>query len=165
MSSANNIQVGGAHYRTTIQHWDFVAQRLGWRYFVGQATKYLTRWRKKGGRQDVEKARHFVAKLLELAPVFHEQIKWELYLDELYTSALANSTSPGKLPRPPAGLPFIEVGDYLRANEVTGAHERFAIAVLMEWRGSGGQLEAVLCAIDTILADNPAPTGDARQST
>lgn len=62
--NANETQVGGTHYRTEIQHWDYVlANGLG--YFEGQITKYVTRWRKKNGLQDLEKARHFLDKLIE----------------------------------------------------------------------------------------------------
>ena len=64
--SANNTQVGGKHYATPIQHWDFVvANDLD--YFQGQITKYVCRWRKKNGIQDLEKAEHFLKKYLEVA--------------------------------------------------------------------------------------------------
>jgi len=63
---ANASQVGGGHYKAHIQHWDFViANDLG--YFEGQITKYITRWRKKNGVQDLLKARHFLDKLIEVA--------------------------------------------------------------------------------------------------
>lgn len=65
LSGANDRQVGGAHYAKPIQHWDYVvAQGLG--YFEGQITKYVSRWRDKGGIQDLEKARHFLDKLIEV---------------------------------------------------------------------------------------------------
>jgi hypothetical protein len=61
---ANDTQVAGNHYCTPIQHWDYViANDLG--YFEGQITKYITRWRKKNGLQDLHKARHFLEKLIE----------------------------------------------------------------------------------------------------
>ena len=64
--TANDTQVAGDHYRTPIQHWDYViANDLG--YFEGQITKYVTRWRKKNGVQDLHKARHFLQKLIEVA--------------------------------------------------------------------------------------------------
>ena len=61
--SANDRQVGGDHYASTYQHWDFVADALQGRYLEGCVTKYATRWRKKNGLQDLEKAQHFLAKL------------------------------------------------------------------------------------------------------
>lgn len=65
MNNANERQVGGAHYKSDIQHWDFVyANDLD--YFQGQITLYITRWKKKGGLQDLEKAKHFLEKYIEL---------------------------------------------------------------------------------------------------
>lgn len=63
--SANETQVGGTHYKAGFQHWDLVWV-LGLNYFVGQATKYLSRWRLKNGLQDLKKALHFADKYLEL---------------------------------------------------------------------------------------------------
>lgn len=66
-TGSNARQVGGAHYSADgIQHWDFVMMhRLN--YLEGNATKYISRWRKKNGVQDLEKAEHYVSKLIELA--------------------------------------------------------------------------------------------------
>jgi len=64
MSSANERQVGGAHYRSAYQHWDFV-EDVGLGYLEGQITKYICRHAKKNGLQDVEKAGHFLDKLME----------------------------------------------------------------------------------------------------
>lgn len=63
--NANDKQVGGQHYKSSIQHWDYVAAN-GLGYFEGQITKYVTRWRSKGGIEDLRKARHFLDKLIEL---------------------------------------------------------------------------------------------------
>lgn len=63
--SANDTQVAGQHYRSSIQHWDYVvANDLD--YFQAQITKYVTRWKKKNGRADLLKAQHFLAKYLEV---------------------------------------------------------------------------------------------------
>lgn len=64
--SANDRQVGGSHYQSQFQHWDFVAYYLDNRYLEGQITKYVSRWRKKNGLQDLEKAEHFLSKLEDL---------------------------------------------------------------------------------------------------
>jgi hypothetical protein len=62
--SANDKQVGGAHYKSQIQHWDYViANDLD--YFQAQITKYVTRWKKKHGVQDLLKAQHFLEKYIE----------------------------------------------------------------------------------------------------
>jgi hypothetical protein len=67
MGNANSGQVGGDHYKVTpFQHWDFAAE-AGLGYFEGQITKYLDRYARKNGLQDIQKAGHFTAKLLELA--------------------------------------------------------------------------------------------------
>jgi len=65
--SANERQVGGDHYKTEYQHWDFAVRWQQNRYLESQATKYLSRWRKKAGLQDLEKASHYIEKTIEEA--------------------------------------------------------------------------------------------------
>ena len=61
---ANAVQVGGDHYRTEIQPWDFiVANDLG--YLEGNIIKYVSRYKKKGGMADLLKAQHYLQKLIE----------------------------------------------------------------------------------------------------
>lgn len=64
--SANDIQVAGDHYkRQPLQPWDYIAaNNLG--FFEGNIVKYVTRWRDKGGVEDLRKARHYLDKLIEL---------------------------------------------------------------------------------------------------
>lgn len=63
--SANEKQVSGEHYKSRIQHWDYVvANELD--YFQAQITKYITRWKKKNGFQDLLKAQHFLEKYIEV---------------------------------------------------------------------------------------------------
>lgn len=65
-SEANQRQVGGEHYKVGgEEHWDRVA-RLGLNYFQACATKYIERYNKKGGIQDLEKAQHYLQKLIEI---------------------------------------------------------------------------------------------------
>jgi hypothetical protein len=64
-TSANDVQHGGAHYKGAFQHWDYVAV-LGLGYFEAQITRYISRHRKKAGLLDVQKAEHYVQKLIEL---------------------------------------------------------------------------------------------------
>ncbi len=63
--SVNEKQIGGNHYRCKYQHWDFVTNNE-LHYLQGCATKYLARYRKKNGLQDLEKAVHYVEKLKEV---------------------------------------------------------------------------------------------------
>ncbi len=65
IASANAKQVGGHHYKTKIEHWDYAAANQ-MDPFQYQITKYITRWKKKGGLQDLEKAQHFLDKYREL---------------------------------------------------------------------------------------------------
>jgi len=63
---ANDKQVAGSHYKSQpIQPWDYIAAN-GIGYFEGNVIKYVSRWREKGGVQDLEKARHYLDKLIEL---------------------------------------------------------------------------------------------------
>ncbi len=63
----NSRQVGGDHYKgKTVQPWDFIAAN-GLGFFEGNVVKYVTRWKDKGGVQDLHKARHYLDKLIEVA--------------------------------------------------------------------------------------------------
>lgn len=64
MSLANEKQVGGKHYQSAFQHWDFV-NIVSVPYLPAQVIKYLSRWQKKNGLQDLEKAEHFLEKHIE----------------------------------------------------------------------------------------------------
>lgn len=63
---ANDMQVSGSHYKDkAIQPWDFiVANKLG--YLEGNVIKYVSRWRDKGGIDDLRKASHYLEKLIEV---------------------------------------------------------------------------------------------------
>ena len=63
--NANEVQVGGDHYKSSLQHWDFVSQALCGCYLEGCITKYVSRWRKKNGKQDLQKAAHYLDKLYQ----------------------------------------------------------------------------------------------------
>jgi hypothetical protein len=63
---ANSKQVAGSHYSDKeIQPWDYIhANNLC--YFTGNCVKYVSRWRDKGGINDLKKAIHYLEKLIEL---------------------------------------------------------------------------------------------------
>ena len=65
-SLANANQVGGEHYRNkAIQPWDYiVSNNLG--YLEGCVVKYVSRYKEKGGVQDLKKAAHYLQKLMEV---------------------------------------------------------------------------------------------------
>jgi len=61
---ANAVQVGGDHYQTEIQPWDYIiANDIG--YLEGNVIKYVSRYKKKGGVADLRKAQHYLQKLIE----------------------------------------------------------------------------------------------------
>lgn len=64
--TVNEKQIGGDHYKSSLQHWDLI-EKYGVGYVEGCATKYLTRHWKKHGKQDLEKAVHYIEKLIDLA--------------------------------------------------------------------------------------------------
>lgn len=62
----NDRQIGGLHYRSKYQHWDWsIDTNLGPIEYA--ATKYVSRWWKKHGPvkgiEDIEKAKHYVEKI------------------------------------------------------------------------------------------------------
>jgi hypothetical protein len=61
---ANDKQVAGSHYQGEIQTWDYIVSNdLG--YLEGNVIKYVSRYKKKNGKQDLEKAKHYLEKLIE----------------------------------------------------------------------------------------------------
>lgn len=64
--NADATQVGGSHYKDkAVQPWDYiVANGLG--YLEGNVVKYISRYKEKNGLQDLEKARHYLDKLIEV---------------------------------------------------------------------------------------------------
>ena len=71
---ASKFQEGGAHYkRCPIQPWDYtIANDLD--YFQGSIIKYVTRWKDKGGIEDLRKARHFLDKYIEVMVEKHKDM-------------------------------------------------------------------------------------------
>lgn len=62
---ARDIQIGGNHYKDMkIQPIDFITENnLG--YCEGAVVKYVSRWRNKGGVEDLRKAAHYLELLIE----------------------------------------------------------------------------------------------------
>lgn len=82
MSNANDRQIGGTHYKQKDggeEHWDRAA-RIGLDYFQARITAYVERCWDKHGVQDLEKARHFLDKYIEIHTsgrvVWEEGRKW-----------------------------------------------------------------------------------------
>lgn len=65
-NNALSGQVGGNHYsKLKIQPVDYILQN-GIGFAEGSVIKYVTRWRDKGGVQDLQKAKHFLEILIEV---------------------------------------------------------------------------------------------------
>jgi hypothetical protein len=75
MTDANKVQIDGNHYKdgevgvcshckAKVEHWDWAANLPGLEY---AATKYIARWRKKGGLASLLKAVHYIQKRIEIA--------------------------------------------------------------------------------------------------
>lgn len=95
---ANENQIGGSHYKSTYQHWDWVTE-AEMPYLIAQITRYVSRWRKKNGIEDLEKAAHYMQKLNEVHRLRHKKLieltrkfcdEQEAFLDEesIYTSLM-----------------------------------------------------------------------------
>jgi len=71
MSAAGKHQVGGSHYtELAVQPWTAMQCWMSTEAFAGflrgTVIKYLARCDKKGGVEDLRKARHYLDKLIEL---------------------------------------------------------------------------------------------------
>lgn len=92
--TANKRQVGGDHYKSRYQHWDWVAD-VKLPYHPACAAKYLVRHRHKNGDEDLQKAIHYLEKTMELSIVYNPQLGyygqfWNLVLSSELTLMEAN---------------------------------------------------------------------------
>lgn len=64
--SALDVQIEGSHYKDMpIQPVEFIhANQIP--FLEGNIIKYVSRWRKKNGIPDLEKAKHYIELLIEL---------------------------------------------------------------------------------------------------
>jgi hypothetical protein len=66
MIQALKKQEGGRHYKDmAIQPVEYI-HKNGLGFIEGCVVKYVSRWRSKGGVEDLRKARHFIDMLIEL---------------------------------------------------------------------------------------------------
>jgi hypothetical protein len=107
LTRANDMQVGGDHYKVGgEEHWDRV-HRLGLDYFQAQITKYVERWRKKGGIQDLHKARHFLDKYIEIHSA-HDAGKGYVGQDSQSENLARNPLATGGAKDPLAGRRILD---------------------------------------------------------
>ena len=62
--NATDKQVGGSHYQLEIQPIDFIVKN-NIPFREANVIKYITRHREKNGKQDIEKAIHYLEMILE----------------------------------------------------------------------------------------------------
>ena len=98
--SALDVQTGGDHYKDMkIQPVEFIHAN-GLPFIEGAIIKYVCRHKAKNGRQDLEKARHFIDMLLELEypeekDVPAEVVKKHPAIPEGYKLVTGNLPHPG----------------------------------------------------------------------
>lgn len=116
MTRANDIQHGGDHYKgAKFQHWDICAKnRIG--YLESCASKYTSRWPKKGGAEDLRKAIHYCDKIVEVIDEFGY--------------------------RPSGSAPDEDLRLFFEDNKITDPDERSAIVFLLTWRHESDILNA-----------------------
>lgn len=74
--AANSIQIGGTHYKNDhIQPWDFIYKNHV-PYMEGCVIRYMTRWKQKGGLLDLQKAKHYVEKMIEQEKVRQSELSF-----------------------------------------------------------------------------------------
>lgn len=65
MTKASEKQVGGSHYKSNgVQHWTYCIE-VNVPNLEYAATKYISRWRKKNGVQDLQKAQHYIERRIQ----------------------------------------------------------------------------------------------------
>ena len=63
---SHSTQIGGDHYQKKgIQPWDIIEQ-YELDFFAGNIVKYILRYKYKNGLEDLQKAEHYIKKLIEL---------------------------------------------------------------------------------------------------
>lgn len=118
-------QVGGDHYASEFQHWDLI-ELHGVGYLEGCATKYLCRWQKKNGVEDLRKALSYVEKLKDLH--------------------LLNG-------RPPRGfIPKVTLDIFFSLNLHLREEDRTIIAILCRWEAIQ-HLQHAIRSIEKLIKD------------
>lgn len=129
MSLANDIQIGGNHYKKggNAQHWDLMDDyNVG--YLEAAATKYLWRWKDKDGVKDLRKAFHFVKKLAEKRQDAPQSVISE------------------RIPK----IPRQVINEFLSANQIVG-DEAEIITHILTWQ-STATLHLVTGRINQLIA-------------
>lgn len=135
---ANKRQIGGDHYKSEYQHWDWVI-RSGMGYLEGVATKYLARWKKASKpKDDLQKCVHYIDKLIE------------------------NMTAVSRI-RPPPGWVRQESTRFCNVNNIHG-RERQALMLISGW-DTETDLHVARAIVSNLLAElvKPVPASDSNK--
>lgn len=124
---ADNKQVAGSHYKTAkengVQHWTYCGV-VNVPYYESASTKYLTRWYKKNGLEDLKKSLHYMEKRVEMFRNHQGIVK-------------AANRNQGLFNR------------YIEDNQIPH-HEREIIDLIMHWK-SIEQLEDILVRLQDLV--------------
>ena len=118
-------QVGGNHYESEYQHWSWVID-AGLGYLEGCATKYVSRWWKKNGLQDLLKAKTYVQKMI-------------VNYDAVYALSI----------EPPDDIDLINAR-FGKANKLPELEYQFC-CLMSDWQ-STQQLEFAMQLLDSLIA-------------
>ncbi len=121
--SANDVQVGGDHYKTSnLQPWDLISRHsIG--FLEGNIVKYMARWRSKNGVQDLKKVQHYIAKIEEIHDTGYE-------------------------PTGNAGPKLVE--DFCTANKITDFREIIVISIFSN-KWNANQLNHAALLVDSLI--------------
>jgi hypothetical protein len=130
--AANDRQVGGNHYKSPYEHWDWVL-KIGMGYLEGVATKYIARWDKAPKPlQDLQKSGHYIEKTLEQIAVAQRQY----------------------ILRPDRHVIVAETERFAAANGITG--EAYSALTSLALWCEASDLQSARAAVDRLIASIPA---------
>lgn len=123
-------QEGGDHYQSEYQHWSWVTD-IGMTYLPATATKYLTRWRKKNGLQDLMKAQTYLDKLIvDWNTVFQFTVEPPENIDELNTSFVKSNGLSANSPEAKICFLLSDLGDSDGIDRVNQARDVLSELIL-----------------------------------
>ena len=70
---ATDKQIGGSHYKDMAIEPAEYSYKNGLRGLEGSVIKYISRWREKGGFQDLEKAKHCIDLIMQFEQEMEEE--------------------------------------------------------------------------------------------
>jgi hypothetical protein len=146
-------QVGGTHYKSVYQHWDWVID-VSLPYLEANATKYVSRWWKKGGVEDLKKALSYVGKLKveRISGKLSPRQKHKIHDDRsFYRFAVTNELNSQE-----TGFCYM-IMNWTDAEDIEQA-EQFLLKMLAD--AQAGATRALPVAAGYPLGGNPMPLAD-----